>query len=306
MTTLVDTLGRPKAMGGNITNLRHDSIEPDPDQPRKTFDPQALKELAGSLDSEGLLQPISVRPHPESTTRNRRYIIIAGERRWRAAGLQAWETIPAIVRKDLMGDQAARLQLLENIVRQDLNPIEEAEAFKRMIDSGYSAQQLSKVIGKTTAYVLSIVNMLNAIPEAIHLVRTGALWPRAAYHISSLSPQDQRRVLKAVNTQGLNHTDLLGLCKRLEAEAQRAAPLDFGFAEEELAKAQKTFADSLAQVNRTLDRLAAMEQEQPGTIGEALDLGAIDQLDEVVTALQRVKRQARDQQVVRMVLLPGQ
>ncbi len=101
-------------------------MRPDLEQPRKTFDEEALQELARSMDSNGLLQPITVRPDEDD------FILIAGERRWRAACLLGWETIPAIVRSDVTLGEAAKLQLLENIVRRDLNRVEEARAFQKI------------------------------------------------------------------------------------------------------------------------------------------------------------------------------
>ena len=110
----------PNAMVNNVVRVRCAAIAPDPEQPRKTFGEEALRELAGSLESNGLLQPIVVHPAPDSKPSDLRYVLIAGERRWRAACYLGWETIPAIVRKGLSDAQAAKLQLIENIVRVDL------------------------------------------------------------------------------------------------------------------------------------------------------------------------------------------
>ena len=101
-------------------------VRPDPDQPRRRFDEAALRELAQSMASNGLLQPVTVRPDEDD------FILIAGERRWRSACLLGWETIPAIVHSDVTLGEAAKLQLLENIVRRNLNPVEEARALQRM------------------------------------------------------------------------------------------------------------------------------------------------------------------------------
>ena len=124
---VTDTLEAPAYQTIELRRVR-----PDPDQPRKHFADAALQELAGSMDSNGLLQPVVVRPNGSG------YILIAGERRWRAACLLGWKTIPAIVRSDVTLGEAAKLQLLENIVRQDLNPVEEARALQRMQDEGYT------------------------------------------------------------------------------------------------------------------------------------------------------------------------
>ena len=144
-------------------------VKPDPDQPRRRFDEAALRELAQSMASNGLLQPIVVRPNGIG------YILIAGERRWRAACLLGWETIPAIVRSDVTLGGAAKLQLLENIVRQDLNPVEEARAFKKMLDEGHAIEELGSAVGMTVRQVEWRVEMLSAREDVLHLVANGAI-----------------------------------------------------------------------------------------------------------------------------------
>ena len=152
----------PNAMANQVVRVRCAAITPDPEQPRKTFGEEALRELAKSLESNGLLQPIVVRPAPESKPKDLRYIIVAGERRWRAACYLGWETVPGIVRKDLSGDQATKLQLIENIVRVDLNPLEEARALKKMLDEGYTLQELSEATGMHPGQIPWRVKMLGA------------------------------------------------------------------------------------------------------------------------------------------------
>ena len=111
-----------------VTTLPLREIEPDPDQPRKRFDEAALAELAASIQENGLLQPIAVRPKPLGAG----YLIIAGERRWRAARLAGLDEVPALV-KDVTDEQAAALALIENLQREDLDPIEVAEGCRQLI-----------------------------------------------------------------------------------------------------------------------------------------------------------------------------
>lgn len=287
------------AVAGAIVNLRREAVSPDPDQPRKTFNAAALRELAESLDSNGLLQPISVRPAPDSTSRDRRYVIIAGERRWRAAGLLDWQTIPAIVKKGLTDQAAAKLQLLENIVREDLNPVEEARAFQKMLDEGYTTRELGQAMGKSTQYVYCATQMLTAIPEVVHLVGTGAIKPRMAYAMCWLSEANQRKVLRAIQEQGLHTTDVVGLCNRLMADQGQIEMS--GLPPREAQRIQETFASALSQVSTTLTRLVGMEEERPGSLGEALDDEAFGRLDELIYWLQRVKRLGREQKALRLM-----
>lgn len=122
-------------------------IEPDPEQPRKRFDEDALNQLADSITENGLLQPIAVRPKKVGTG----YIIIAGERRWRAARLAGLDEVPVII-KDVTDEQAAALALIENLQREDLDPIEVAEGCRQLIDKyGLTQESAAKSWAKAAA-----------------------------------------------------------------------------------------------------------------------------------------------------------
>ena len=114
---------------GSISTLRLSEIEPDKGQPRKTFEPQALNDLADSIAAHGVLQPIVVRPSPAGG-----YIIVAGERRWRAARLAGLKEIPAVVR-ELTDAEAMELALVENLQREDLDPVEEAMGYRQLMEA---------------------------------------------------------------------------------------------------------------------------------------------------------------------------
>ena len=113
--------------GAKVDTLPLREIEPDPEQPRKTFDEQALGELAASIAEHGLLQPIAVRPHGVG-----RYLIVAGERRWRASRMAGLTEVPVIV-KDVTDEQAMELALVENLQREDLDPVEEAAGIRELM-----------------------------------------------------------------------------------------------------------------------------------------------------------------------------
>src|SRR5579884_1315115 len=123
-----------------------DLIDPDTEQPRKHFDPGALQELADSMDFNGLATPILLRPVGE------RYVIVAGERRYRAAKLLGWETIPADVR-DIRRDDAAWLTLTENLAREDLAPLEEARAYEAALASGITQAELGRRVGRSQSAI---------------------------------------------------------------------------------------------------------------------------------------------------------
>ena len=150
--------------------IRMDHIVPNPRQPRREFSETELNELQLSLQASGLLQPIAVRPRKDG-----RFELIAGERRFRAATRLGWTTIPAYVR-EVTDEQMLSLALVENLQREDLNPIEEAEGYRQLIsDFGLAHQQVAQAVGKDRSTITNALRLL-ALPEEVQrLVRDGAL-----------------------------------------------------------------------------------------------------------------------------------
>jgi ParB family chromosome partitioning protein len=157
------------AESAGIVRLPLERIRRDPRQPRKTFDETKLRELAESIKTQGLIQPILVRREGAD------YRLIAGERRWRAAQLAALEAIPALVR-DVSDAEAFELALVENLQRTDLNPLEEAEGYRRLIDEfGLTQEQVGERVGRERASVANALRLLQ-LPGAVKdLVASGAL-----------------------------------------------------------------------------------------------------------------------------------
>ena len=148
-------------------------IVANPKQPRRRFDAAAMDELVASIRERGVLQPILVRPHGKGGAR--RYEIVAGERRWRAAAAAQLHEIPVVIR-DLDDAAAFEIALVENIQRADLNPIEEAEGFQRlMIDHGHTQEGLGKIVGKARSHVANLLRLLDLPAEVRDLVGSGAL-----------------------------------------------------------------------------------------------------------------------------------
>ncbi|MBQ4256379.1 MAG: ParB/RepB/Spo0J family partition protein [Oscillospiraceae bacterium] len=146
----------------NVQTLKMSEIEPNKNQPRRTFNEEALNELADSIREHGLIQPIIVRPAANGMT----YEIVAGERRWKASRIAGLTEVPVIIR-NVDDEEMSKIALIENIQRENLNPIEEAAAYKDLTDKyGMTHEELSKTIGKSRSYVSNMLRLLS-LPEYV-------------------------------------------------------------------------------------------------------------------------------------------
>lgn len=167
--------------------LKINEVEPNADQPRRIFDQQALDELSENIKTYGLLQPIVVRP-----MMNGSYQIVAGERRWRASRQAGLKTIPAII-KELSDEETMAIALIENLQREDLNPIEEAEGYKRLLDQfGMTQDELAKRVGKSRSAIANTLRLLD-LGDFTKYVESGEI---SAGHARAILPlhDDDRRV----------------------------------------------------------------------------------------------------------------
>lgn len=179
---------------GGVTMMRLSEIEPNPDQPRRDFDPEALSQLAESIATHGLIQPIIVR----STGSGEFYEIIAGERRWRASKMAGLTEVPVII-MELDDQKAAQVAIIENVQREDLNAIEEAAAYRSLIeDYGMTQEELSKQIGKSRPAVANILRLLELPDEVMALVKEGTL--SAGHARTLLGLKNPTRIIGAANT----------------------------------------------------------------------------------------------------------
>ena len=197
---LLDDNMLPGDRANSATTLRIADIEPRKDQPRKTFEHSALEQLADSIGQFGVLQPIIVRENPllEGT-----YEIIAGERRWRASKMAGMSEIPAVI---LEGDdlKAAQVAVIENIQREDLNPVEEAMAYDLLIERyGLTQEQVAKQVGKNRATVANALRLLDLPEEVLELLKGGELTAGHARALLGLKNEEQMASLaqKAVEKQ---------------------------------------------------------------------------------------------------------
>jgi len=194
---------------GGAVMLRIADIEPDADQPRRTFSDESLAELAESIRAHGVIQPLVVRP-----VGGGKHLIVAGERRWRAARLAGLSEVPALVR-ELDAKQSIEIALVENLQREDLNPIEEALGYKRLMDeAGLTQSEAAGRVGKSRPYVANALRLLVLPDDAQQLVRTGLL---SAGHARALVPlgKNASAAAKRAADEGLSVRQTEELAKRL-------------------------------------------------------------------------------------------
>ena len=198
-------------VGGPVSTLPLREIEPDKDQPRKDFDEQALSELADSIARHGLLQPIAVRAAAGGT-----YKIIAGERRWRAARLAGLSEVPVVI-KDVTDAEAMELALIENLQREDLDPVEEAMGYRQLMERcELTQEQTAQKIGKSRSAIANSLRLLNLPDDVLAFLKEGKLSTGHAKVLLGLPDAAlQSQAAEAVVGQNLNVRQTEALCKKL-------------------------------------------------------------------------------------------
>lgn len=178
-----------KENAGGIAYININDIKPNSNQPRKTFDEEKLEELAASIEEHGLIQPLVLRESGKG------YEIVAGERRWRAARKIGIKELPCIVR-ELTDEENMLLAIIENMQREDLNPIEEAEGLKQMIDTyGLTQEQVSKSVGKSRPYIANCLRLLKLPEPVMKYVSTGELSAGHAKVLAGLNDENKQIAL---------------------------------------------------------------------------------------------------------------
>ena len=265
-----ETSPRPAA---GVRMVSTADIRPNPDQPRKAFDEESLSELADSIAAHGILQPILVRAV------GGQFEIIAGERRWRAAQRAQLHEMPALVRAD--GDSArAELALIENVQRQDLNAIEEAEGYQALIDRyGHGQEAVAKLVGKSRSHVANLLRLLG-LPDSVRqmLLRGDLSMGHARAILSASDPEESARQILA---GGLS-------VRQAEALAKRSAPTS-GKAGNQGERISRGAADAdLAALERQLgDMLGLKVQVKHSGKGGSVTLAysSLEQLDMICQRL---------------------
>ena len=255
---------QPGSTGARLLSI--DALEPHPHQPRRRFDAAALDELAASIAEQGVIQPIIVRPHGAS------YQIVAGERRWRAARRARLAEVPVIVR-EFDDSETLQIALLENIQRQDLNAIEEAEAYRRLMDEfGHTQDALAKVVHKSRSHVANLLRLLD-LPAGVQArVVDGTLSMGHARALLGAGDVDQ--LAEEVVARGLSVRDT----ERLARAAKN--PRD-NIRERRQCEPGGVDADLAALEQQLADLLGVSVRIAHGDKGGAITLGyqSLDQLD---------------------------
>ena len=245
------------------------SIEPHLDQPRRHFDEAALAELADSIRVRGLIQPIVVRPH------GHRYQIVAGERRWRAAQRARLHEVPVIVR-DFSDSETLEVALLENIQRQDLNAIEEAEAYQRLIDEyGHTQDALGKLVHKSRSHVANLLRLLDLPDSVRQLVVTGEL---SMGHARALvTAVDPEALAEEVVSRGLSVRDTEKMARHGKPGRERQGRLEYKGASADIEALERQLGDMLG--------LTVKIGHRPEGGSVAIQYSTLDQLDMICQRL---------------------
>ncbi|MFN3387385.1 MAG: ParB/RepB/Spo0J family partition protein [Allosphingosinicella sp.] len=254
---------------GGLQIMPVSSIEPHLDQPRRHFDEEALAELADSIRTRGLIQPIVVRPH------GHRYQIVAGERRWRAAQKARLHEVPVIVR-DFNDAETLEIALLENIQRQDLNAIEEAEAYKKLIEEfGHTQEQLGRLVSKSRSHIANLLRLLDLPENVRQMVVSGDLtMGHARALVTALDPE---AAADEVVRRGLSVRDTEKLAKFGKPGRERQPKLEYKGAGADIEALERQLGDMLG--------LHVKISHRPDGGVVALSYSSLDQLDMICQRL---------------------
>ena len=254
---------------GSIQMIPVASIEPHPGQPRRIFQEEALAELAASISARGVVQPIVVRPH------GHRFQIVAGERRWRASQRAHLHEIPAIVR-EFSDAETLEVALVENIQRQDLNAIEEAQAYKRLLDDyGHTQEALGKLVHKSRSHIANLMRLLDLPPKVQILVGTGAL---SMGHARALIPAaDPEALAEEVVRRGLSVRETERLVQQARPRKPGQAPIEYKGSSADIDALERQLGDMLG--------LKVSIKHGPRGGAVALNYTTLDQLDMICQRL---------------------
>lgn len=257
-------------------------LVPSPFQPRRIFAPAELDELVQSVKAQGVLQPILVRKHPSDAGK---FEIIAGERRWRAAQAAQLHEIPALVR-DLTDREALEAALVENLQREDLNAIEEAIAYRRLLDEfGHTQEEVAKGLGKSRSYVANIVRLLDLPEEVQELLKSGSLTPGHARLLVGLD--NAVAIAKHFVAEGLTVRQAEAYVNGLKE--QRAKPKSSSPATHAEGGADtRALERSLAQALGLKVQIQSSKGGKSGTL--AIQYQTLDQLDDLLAKLTGVPK----------------
>jgi ParB family chromosome partitioning protein len=266
--------------GAELRELHVDLVAPNPDQPRKRFDDDALQALADSVKERGVLQPVLVRPRPGGT-----YELVAGERRWRAARLAGLETLPALVQQR---DDARSLEdaLIENMAREDLNPIEAARAVAGLVEElGLTREEVGRRVGRSRVAVSNLLRLLDLPDEALALVEDGSLSEGHGRALLLADDHAARRSLARAAVQG-------GWSVRVVEQRAREANAPARAAKRGRAAVHPDQEAAAARISEALGAALGTEvRARPRGTGYKVEL-AFEDVDEALALAHRLRPRA--------------
>jgi ParB family chromosome partitioning protein len=273
----------PPPIGEQLAKLPLDLLQRGRYQPRLDMRPETLTELADSIKVQGVVQPIVVRPlTPPAPGESQRYEIIAGERRWRAAQMAGLTEIAAVIR-EIPDEDAIAVALIENIQRENLNPLEEARALTRLItEFGVTHQQAADAVGRSRAGVSNLLRLLELSPEVCELVEKREIEMGHARALLSLTQRRQQtEVALLVASMGLSVRVTVALVRRLQTPAQPAgsAGADGGSRDPNVERLEQELAEKLGA-------RVAIQQGRKGKGKLVVSYNSLDELDGILAHIQ--------------------
>jgi ParB family transcriptional regulator, chromosome partitioning protein len=267
----------PAATGDELRKLPLDLLQRGKYQPRVDMRQETLAELAASIKAQGVVQPIVVRPvQGNGNGESQRYEIIAGERRWRAAQMAGLAEIPAVVRH-IPDESAIAVALIENIQREDLNPLEEARALSRLISEfGLTHQQAADAVGRSRAGVSNLLRLLELTPEVCALLEQRTLEMGHARALLALTQRRQQSEVAAlVAKKGLSVRETEALIRRLQAPAGAPAANDTNARDPNVERLERELADKLGA-------RVAIQHGSGGRGKLVVNYNSLDELDGII------------------------
>jgi ParB family chromosome partitioning protein len=266
-TTVADSASGPEIP----TRVSIDVIDANPLQPRRVFESERLLELAASIRANGIIQPIVVRP------RDSRYQLVAGERRWRAAKLAGLESVPVVIQQ-VPDDRLLEITLVENIQREDLNPIETALAFERLAtELNLSHEQIGERTGKDRSTITNLLRLLQLPPDLQNLVANRRLSQGHARCLLGIPAELQREVAEKVVAQGLSVRQVEALTQRMTETRKPKSPKEI--------QIDPNVKAAIRELERVLGTKVRIVEKVNNTGKIEIDYFSADDLDRIYTAI---------------------
>lgn len=253
------------------TRVSIEQVDPNPLQPRRVFEPERLHELAASIRANGIIQPIVVR------RRDSRYQLVAGERRWRAAKLAGLAEVPVVIR-EIPDERLLEITLIENIQREDLNPIETAIAFERMVkELNLSHEEIGERTGKDRSTITNLLRLLQLPPDLQNLVATRRLSQGHARCLLGIPAELQREVAEKVVAQGLSVRQVEALTQRMTETRKPKSPKE--------VQVDPNVKAAIQELERVLGTKVRIVEKANNTGKIEIDYFSTDDLDRIYTAI---------------------